>query len=395
MSFKERYLQYQKRHAPKDRPVSRRMLETLMQNIDFESTLLRLGISAKPCNNKGEYCGFCPDHEMYKGVPPSDPKWYINANTGLSYCQTESRGSNLIEIAKHILGLSTNQEAFEKLLDGKPVEIRFTPRTQTVPEEKELPDQEKLKQVLSEVEPIFDKGKISDECIAYFERDKINYDTLLKFGIVSCDYGRYKDRALVPFLDKELNLVGFIAIDFLGKEEWAKRHAQYHLGIDSSRTFEEIYPFFLKKYKKTLYAPGFLSRLHLYGFYENLSFLKTPPDYLVLVEGERDALKLIQEGIPCVSVHGTYIKDEQRLLLKSSGILPNLKELFLGFDMDKAGNTAVSSAFEIFSKEIDSDKIFVLNFPDGKDPKKFCREELLQIIENSRTLKIRTREAVS
>lgn len=392
MNFKEHYLQYKKRHAPKDRPVSRRMLETLMQNIDFESTILRLGISAKPCNNKGEYCGFCPDHEMYKGVPPSDPKWYINSNTGLSYCQTESRGSNLIEIAKHILGLSTNQEAFEKLLDGKPVEIRFTPRLRRESEAPSIPDQDKLKSSLAEVEPLFDKGRISDDCVAYFERDGISYDTLLKFGIVSCDYGRYKDRALVPFLGKNLELVGFIAIDFLGKEEWAKRHAQYHLGIDASRTFEEIYPFFLKKYKKTLYAPGFLSRLHLYGFYENLSFLKNPPDYLVLVEGERDALKLMQERIPCVSVHGTYIKDEQRLLLKSSGILPNLKELFLGFDMDKAGNTAVHSAFEIFSKEMDADKIFVLNFPEGKDPKKFCREELLQIIQTSRILKIRTRE---
>lgn len=391
MTLRERYLKYRENHQPKDRPVSRKMLEALMQNIDFESTLLRLGIQAKPCNAKGEYVGFCPDHEMYRGTPPSDPKWYINSHSGLSYCQTESRGSNLIEIAKHLLGLKTNQEAFEKLLDGRPVEIKFTPRIRQE-ETKPVPAQDKLKSALAEVEPLFDKGFISNACQAYFERDGIHLDTLLKFGIVSCDYGRYKDRALVPFLGKELKLVGFIAIDLLGKEEWAKRHAFYHLGIDDSHPFEEIYPFFLRKYKKTLYAPGFLSREHLYGFYENFSFLKNPPDYLVLVEGERDALKLMQEGIPCVSVHGTYIKDEQRLLLKTSGILPNLKELFLGFDMDAAGNAATKSAFEIFSKELDADRIYVLNFPEGKDPKKFKRDELLKILETSKTMKIRTRE---
>jgi len=391
MNLKEKYQKYKKTHQEKDRPVSRRMLQTLMDNIDFETTLMRLGISAKPCNNNGEYCGYCPDHEMFKGVAPSDPKWYINAHTGLTYCQTESRGSNLIEIAKRLLGVSTNQEAFEKLLDGKPIEIKFVPKVSKEPEEKELPNQEKLKQSLEEVEPIFEKGIVSKECVEYFARDGITLDTINKYGITSCNYGRYKNRALVPFLDKNLDLVGYIAIDLLGKERWAEEHAKYHMGIDSSKTFEELYPLFLKKYKKTLYAPGFLSRQHLYGFYENLSFLETKHDYLVLVEGERDALKLIQEGIPCVSVHGTYIKEEQRLLLKTSGVLGQIKELFLGFDMDKAGDEATVKAKEIFSKEIDEDKIYVLNFPEGKDPKKFCREELLAIIQNSRENNIHSR----
>ena len=391
MNLQEKYRKYKARqnrkfaHAP-----SERLLQILMQNIDFESTLLRLGISAKPCDNKGEYCGYCPDHEIYKGLPPSDPKWYINSNTGLSYCMTESRGSNLLEIAKNLLGLKTINEAFEKLLDGKPVEIKFQPRSIET-EEKEVPDQEKLKKSLEDIDPIFEEGKLSEECIAYFERDGIKIDTLNRLGVVSCDRGKYNNRAIVPFLDSSMELVGYIGIDLLGKENWAKRRTEYHLGIDSTYSYDELFPVFLKKYKKTLYAPGFLSRQHLYGFYENQSFLKEKPEHLVLVEGERDAMKLIQEGIPCVSVHGTYVKDEQRLLLKSSGILPNLKELFLGFDMDEAGNEAVRKAFEIFSFEMDADKIFALNFPDNKDPKKFCRKELLEIINESRTKKIRTR----
>ena len=59
--------------------------------------------------------------------------------------------------------------------------------------------------------------------------------------------------------------------------------------------------------------------------------------------------------------------------------------------MDKAGDEATIKAKEIFSKEIDEDKIYVLNFPEGKDPKKFCREELLAIIQNSRENNIHSR----
>lgn len=391
MSLQEKYKKYKAYQQRKfAHASSERMLKILMQNIDFESTLLRLGISAKPCDAKGEYCGYCPDHEIYKGVPPSDPKWYINSNTGLSYCMTEARGSNLLEIAKNLLGLRSVEEAFEKLLDGKPVEIKFQPRS-IEPEKKEIPDQEKLKQSLEEIDPFFEEGKLSEECVAYFEKDGITIDTLNRFGVVSCDRGKYKNRAIVPFLDSSMELVGFIGIDLLGRERWAKRHAEYYLGVDSTYSYEELYQTFLKKYKKTLYAPGFQSRKHLYGFYENFSFLKEKPEYLVLVEGERDAMKLMQEGISCLSIHGTYVKEEQRLLLKSSGILPNLKELFLGFDMDKAGNEAVIKASELFSSEMDSDKIFVLNFPGNKDPKKFCRKELLEIINESRINKIRAR----
>lgn len=395
MSFREKYLKYKSRTGKKNSPVSKRMLQTLIDNVDFETLLLRLGIEAQVCDaGKGEYCGYCPDHALFKGAPPSHPKWYINSKTGLSYCQTESRGSNIIEIAKNLMSLETNEQAFEKLLDGKPIEIRFKPRIVEQEEKvEEVTESEKLKEALEMVSPMFDEGRLSEECIAFFERDGITLDTLLKFGVISCNYGRYKDRALIPFLNKELELIGFIAVDLLGKEKWVETHIKYHLGIDSSKTYEELYPLFLKKYKKTLYCPGFKSRNHLYGFYEFLKFkeLVNELKFIVLVEGERDALKLLQEGIPCISVHGTHIKDNQRLLLKTSGIVASLDELFLGFDMDDPGNVATEKAYEIFSKEVDSDKIYVLNFPEGKDPKKFNGQEILSFIEYSRKNKIHSR----
>ena len=100
-------------------------------------------------------------------------------------------------------------------------------------------------------------------------------------------------------------------------------------------------------------------------------------DRLVVVEGERDAMKLLQEGIDCVSIHGTSLKPEQRTMLKTM----NPRELLLGFDMDAAGCIATDKAVNALFGEIEN--IDVMNFPDGKDPKKFNREQLLAIIEDA------------
>ncbi|MBR4316679.1 MAG: toprim domain-containing protein, partial [Alphaproteobacteria bacterium] len=72
----------------------------------------------------------------------------------------------------------------------------------------------------------------------------------------------------------------------------------------------------------------------------------------------------MQEGIDCVAIHGTFLKDEQRIMLKKI----NPKRLFLGLDMDKAGNDAVIKIFNELKNEFEN--IYVLNFPENKDPKK-------------------------
>ena len=133
-----------------------------------------------------------------------------------------------------------------------------------------------------------------------------------------------------------------------------------------------------------MYCPGFSSSKHLYGLYEKFDNPKQF-DYLVLVEGERDCLKLMQEGINCVSVHGSSLKKEQILMIQK--ICPH--KIFLGFDMDEAGNKAVEQANNVLKDKID--EIYVLNFPDGKDPKKFNRFELLEMMKFAEENNVRGR----
>lgn len=396
-SFREHFERFSRSQQSRERHISRQELSALMQSIDFEGTMLRLGLDVKPVNSQGEYVGFCPDHIKYKGAPPSDPKWYINSRTGLTYCQTEGRGSNIVEVARYIWDLPTCRDAYKALLNGAALEIRFQPERDETPHEQTLDEKERLKASLDEAMPVLETAALPQECLAYFEKDGIHYDTLVRYGVSYCGYGRLSRRAIVPFLDGEYELCGYVAVDTLGKERWAHERALYRHGIDDSVPLETLEQEYLKHYRKTLYAPGFQGREHIYGLYEDIDFVSSRPETLVIVEGERDCLKLKQEGIPCVAIHGTSLKDEQRIMLKRLGFFTQLKEVFLGFDMDEAGDRACEKVRETLCREMDADRIWVLSFPpdesgNKRDPKRFCRQELLQIMEDSRAHNRRSRQ---
>ena len=89
-------------------------------------------------------------------------------------------------------------------------------------------------------------------------------------------------------------------------------------------------------------------------------------------------MKLLQDGIDCVSIHGTYLKEEQASLLHRI----NPKNLYLGFDMDKAGNEAVDDVYNKLLGKIEN--IWVLNFPDNKDPKYFNGKQIRELMNYSK-----------
>jgi DNA primase len=166
----------------------------------------------------------------------------------------------------------------------------------------------------------------------------------------------------------------------MGKEWWVKKQYDKMKKIDSAVKIESIE----KSYRKTLYCPGFTSRNHLYGLYEVLNGGENMEN-LVVVEGERDAIKLLQEGIDCVSVHGTSLKDEQKTMIKKI----NPRRLYLGFDMDKAGNEATEKAYNALIGEVED--LYVLNFPENQDPKKFNYNELNELITYTTNNRVRER----
>lgn len=365
----------------------------VMSKVDVKSILETWGV--RPKYRNGQWNGYCPTHYIHDGHSQHAPKWSMNAETGDSTCFTSNKHENFIIIAKKIYRFKTIKETIDKLLGNTVLEIPsfgyvVEDAVAKWQEEERLLEEKRLKTLSQRMNWLCKKLQmrktdkhhgLTDECIAYFEKDGITKETLDIFGITAETWlhpSIYSGRAIIPFIDydgKDYSLCGYIAVCYEEKQYQIKRYAQ----IDSDNTGKDLserIAYYNDAWKKVLYCPGFLSRNHLFGRYEALADM-TVWNELMIVEGERDAIKMLQEGIPCVSIHGTVLKQEQISMIRKM----NPKVTYLGFDMDKAGREACIKAYEQLSGEIG--KIVILNFPDGKDPKKFNGKEIREIIYES------------
>ncbi|MBQ4479146.1 MAG: hypothetical protein II943_00735 [Victivallales bacterium] len=171
-----------------------RDLGRLMASIDFETTMARLGLEVRPAGGD-EWMGYCPDHIAHTGHPQDEPKWYINARTGQTYCFTEHRGSNLVAVARYIWRLDSYEAAYDALLDGQALAIPEMPwkaiERQKAAEADEIA---KLTKSLENAAPLLEEGRITPRCRDYFARYGISVDTLRKYGVASADKGYFGGR---------------------------------------------------------------------------------------------------------------------------------------------------------------------------------------------------------
>lgn len=356
--------------------------KSVMSSVNVQAILNSWNV--RPVLRNGQWNGYCPDHFLHDGCVSHAPKWSMNAETGDSICFTSHKASNFIYIAKRLYKCKTIKETIDKLLEGKDLVINDIPMW-VVNDNQKLTEQEEEKKRIEKLNKNIEYIKkcylrcnhINDDCLTYFANDGITEETLKFLGIFSITFGYYDGRAIIPFLDENRNMCGYIAVAYYPKEKMIQKEVDKWCKLNGKSKIKEAEEFYLKNYRKTVYCPGFLSRNHLYGYYEVLNGDKNLEE-LVIVEGERDAIKLLQEGIDCVSIHGTFLKDEQIRMIHQM----NPKNLYLGFDMDKAGNEAVSTVYDKLFGKVEN--IYVLNFPDGKDPKKFNGKEIKELINYSK-----------
>lgn len=353
--------------------------KAVMQKVNVRSILESWNV--RPVLRNGQWTGYCPTHFIHDGHVSHAPKWSMNAETGDSTCFTSNRHENFITIAKKIYRFKTNKETIDKLLGGTTIEVPYELPAWKVEEKHLSQDEEKkrrenLKKTLDSFTELIRDAKESKECIDFFAKDGINQETIKSLHICSIDKGYYAGRCMIPFLNKANELCGFVAVNVMGKDWMIQHNTDVWCKINGEKHRKEALDHFTKNYKKALYCPGFQSRNHLYGWHEWLDESKI--EDLILVEGERDAIKLLQEGFQAVSIHGTILKHEQLQIIRRI----NPKRVFLGFDMDKPGRDACEKIYNQLINEVN--QVFILEFPDGKDPKKFCRDELKQIIEKAK-----------
>ena len=367
-------------------------VQELLSVKPIQDILDSLGISYTNRNNGNVIRGKCPDHYLYTGRYPSgDTDWVVNVHTGQTFCHTEKRGSNILLIAKRLKNFQTLQEAFDFISQGYKIKDKFQKfisgqkrkgfNPNILKKEHTLKEDEKIKfdKKIENAKKIIDTAFVNKETEQFFKKDGITLDTVHKFNIVSLDSGFSKYRCLIPFYDHlNLNkLVGYVAVNTLSKHQYIKRigHVVFKMkNVSDWKNVRYIYSVLLSKYKKAIYLKNSFMRQNLFGLNMLIKQNKNIQK-IYLVEGQRDAIKMQQQGFCCVGTHGSHVSIQQLDILNSVGV----KTICIMFDSDVAGRQGAKKSMELaLSKGF---KVFDIN-PGQKDPKKYNRQQLLKIINS-------------
>ena len=345
-----------------------RDISWMMPACDLDSAIERLGIVIVKRETK-EWRGFCPDHRFYVGRESSDPNWFLNTKTGQTACFTEPRGSNLLFTTARLLkgrrgGLCESDcAAAARFLLGRDVdegELSLLRSRNRIREAfGQIKKGEAEKKWLDFVEDGIKNAYMSERAYRFFlsppgkPPTNITRETVRRYGVFERTFGRYANCVIVPIKTKGV-LEGFVGINILGKEEWVRRHP-------TERP---------EAYRKTLYPSsenGFFRDRCLFGYDD----CETGAS-IILTEGVREKMKLIQEGFPnSCAILGSYLSDDQILLLAEKAP----KKLVLMFDGDEAGKRIAES---VRKKTADLFNVEDVVLPEGCDPKIFNRQEILE-----------------
>lgn len=96
-------------------------------------------------------------------------------------------------------------------------------------------------------------------------------------------------------------------------------------------------------------------------------------DWVVVVEGPRDCLNLLQYGVPAVAILGCSNLTKVKVEL----LLSNWSKIICGFDPDSAGDLASEKLQKLVGNRAQLKKLY---FEEGTDPADITKEEAKEII---------------
>lgn len=145
-----------------------------------------------------------------------------------------------------------------------------------------------------------------------------------------------------------------------------KDQVGHTIGFSARKIHEES---FGPKYKNTPETPVFKKSHVLFGLSESRKRIAKEKK-AILVEGQIDALRLIQSGFDLtVAGQGTaFTQDHADILIKLG-----VSAIFIAFDSDEAGRQAAIKVGDFFQKE--GVEVFVLEFEEGQDPDEILKEK--------------------
>lgn len=179
--------------------------------------------------------------------------------------------------------------------------------------------------------------------VAFFKEKRFTQDMLRDTGLMK-QRPFFSNRITFPILDNSGNVIGFSA---------RKIHEETFGG----------------KYINTPETPLFKKSKILFGLYYSRRRIAKDRKAIV-VEGQIDALRLIQEGFNyTVAGQGTAFGEAHVDGLIKLGV----NQVFLAFDGDNAGREAAAKVGHLFQKE--GIEVSHLLFPEGNDPDLVLKKE--------------------
>lgn len=339
----------------------------LMPSVNVEDVLVRLGAEQITKQNN-TFRALCPDHSLFVGRESSDPNWFVNIDTGSTFCHTEGRPSNLLfticrlldvaprDAAKFMLGENSDVD----LLNIDLIALRHKIEQLKASYQVEKPEVRGLDVIAQDMKNRY----MSEMAYRFFIHPpekkyptNIQRDTVDHYNIFERTWGYYSNCVVVPFLLKQV-LVGFCAIDILGKGDWVRMHTL------KSET----------DYRKVRYPLNFTSGSYLFGYDD----CKKNADLLVVVEGPREVMKLWQEGYTnAVATLGSHLSDTHLQMIAS--LAP--KKVVLMFDGDDAGvETTTRVGKKLSASAFPGQRVQRCFLPRGRDPKNLDKADLDQLI---------------
>lgn len=339
-----------------------RDIEWLMPSLDVVDVLERLGAERITTHGNEVQC-LCPDHEMFVNRVSSHPNWTCNADTGVTYCRTEPRGSNLVWTVRRVLDCSL-KEAVKFMTGSDASRLQGAAMLGKIKRMRRSKEEDKRKPVrLDNMEEDLINRYISDACYGFYmhptgkKPTNIARETVDYYRVFERRWGYYSNRTVIPFFMRG-KLVGFCAVDLLGCDKWLLEHP---LSDEDD-------------YRKTLYPLNFRGKECLFGFDE----CEKNAEHLLVTEGAREVMKLWQEGFKSsVGCLKATISDEQMLLITE--LTP--KEVVMFFDGDEAGWSATDKNAEKLSRICKVRKCYL---PVGMDPKNLNRNDIKKLIKRSK-----------
>jgi DNA primase len=124
-----------------------------------------------------------------------------------------------------------------------------------------------------------------------------------------------------------------------------------------------------------IYTKGSWVKKTLFPFDYVKSIYREYNSTVALVEGSRDALRLIQHGLPALAILGSQNWSEKKANLIK---MMNPKKIVMAFDGDRAGE----HAYDIVMKSFTGFKnIYKIDFEQGQDPADLTKEQVSCIFD--------------